>query len=425
MGYNLINPIVMKHKITYITSLACIFYICCFTTVSAQQTNTQIGPKKLEYSSNVKAEQYAQLKEIGYSDKAIFQDLGNANFLSNNYENALFWYSKLQKLNGLSPSYQQRFTHALSQTTMPAIAATDTSKNWLAQIKKDYEVDADAKNNRFRKLDFLNNYNTTALKKVVQEKLPIVLINNMVDKSISYTNAYDAPFSITADGNTAYFSKPIAMKPSTGVFSKMKIVHKTYSAKKIQGKWTQIKELELSPKYYSTVHPTVSADGKRLFFASNMPGTFGKYDIYVSEINQDGSLGVAKNLGQKVNTKNNDLYPKLVNGTSLFYASDGHKGYGGLDLFVVQVKQKKVGWSTNLGSNINSNSDDFAIALQGNGQGYVVSNRGNQEQGLQRIAFTVPKRKSSYDDDYNSLEALTTHSTQTEYTSSLFEEDQP
>ena len=144
--------------------------------------------------------------------------MGNANFLSNNYETALFWYSKLQKLSGLSPSYQQRFTHALSQTSMPTIAATEGNKNWLSQIKRDYEVDTDTKNNRFRNLDFLNDYNTAALKEAVHEKSPIAPINNVLDKTISYTNAYDAPFSITADGNTAYFSKPIAIKPSTGCF---------------------------------------------------------------------------------------------------------------------------------------------------------------------------------------------------------------
>ncbi|WP_291870797.1 cell envelope biogenesis protein OmpA [Maribacter sp.] len=415
----------MKHKLTYIKALACIIYLCSFTTISAQETRKQIGPKKLEYRTNIKAEQYAELKKIGYSDAEIYQDLGNANFLSNNYENALFWYSKLQKLNGLSSSYQERFTHALSQTSMPTIAATDSKKDWLSQIKKDYEVDENPKNKRFRKLDFLNNNSTSALNKTLKQKLPEAHLKNITDKSIDYNNAYETPISVTADGKTAYFSKPIAMKPSIGVFSKMQIVHKTYSAKKVNGKWTEIKELPLCPKHYSSVHPTVSADGKRLFFASNMPGTFGKYDIYVSDMQSDGSFGIAKNLGAKVNTKKNDLYPKLVNGTSLLFASDGRKGFGGLDIYMVQVQRKKVGWASNLGTSINSNKDDFAIALNGNGQGYVVSNRGNSKDKLQHVAFTLkPKRKDPQEDlDFNAIDVLTTHATNTDYTSSLFEDE--
>ncbi|WP_298503410.1 cell envelope biogenesis protein OmpA [uncultured Maribacter sp.] len=415
----------MKHKLTYIKALACIFLLCCFTKINAQETGDQIGPKKLKYRTNIKAEQYAQLKELGYSDVEIYQDLGNANFLSNNYENALFWYSKLQKIKGLSPTYQERFTHALSQTSMPTIAATNSNKDWLAQIKRDYELDKNPRNKRFKKLNFLNN-NTSSLNLTLEKKSPEIT-KNIIDKSIEYKNAYETPISVTADGKTAYFSKPTAIKPSTGVFSKMQIVHKTYSAKKVNGKWTEIKEIVLCPKRYSSVHPTVSADGRRLFFASNMPGTFGKYDIYVSDMQSDGSFGIAKNLGTKVNTKKNDLYPKLVNGTSLLFASDGRKGFGGLDVYMVQVQKKKVGWATNLGTSINSNKDDFAIALNGNGQGYVVSNRGNSTGELQHIAFSLkPKRKDKQDNlQFNPIDVLTTHATNTDYTSSIFEDEQP
>ena len=203
------------------------------------------------------------------------------------------------------------------------------------------------------------------------------------------------------------------------------MVHKIYRAEKINGQWKNIKEVALSPKYYSSMHPAVSKDGKRLFFASDMPGSFGKYDIYVSAINKDGSMGVAKNLGEKVNTKKNDLYPNLAGGTTLFYASDGHEGHGGLDVFMVQVFHKKVGWSVNLGSPINSDKDDFSISLNGNGSGYVMSNRGNMEDAVQQVAFQFlnPKNdKQEVDGEYNFAEVFSTE-VKANFASSVYDDD--
>src|SRR5690606_34663575 len=129
---------------------------------------------------------------------------------------------------------------------------------------------------------------------------------------------------------------------------------------------------------YSVKHPAVSADGKRLFFASDMRGGYGQYDIYVAEVNRDGSVGVSKNLGPKVNTKEDELYPNLHNGTLLFFASAGHGGFGGLDLYATQVVHNSLTQAVNLGGHINSGSDDYAIALDPEKKtGLVVSNRGH------------------------------------------------
>jgi len=108
-----------------------------------------------------------------------------------------------------------------------------------------------------------------------------------------------------------------------------------------------------------------------------MRGSYGKYDIYVADINRDGSMGVSKNLGPKVNTKDDELYPNIHNGTLLFFASAGHEGFGGLDLFASQVGHNTLTPAVNLGEHINSDSDDYAIALSPEKKtGLVVSNRG-------------------------------------------------
>lgn len=181
----------------------------------------------------------------------------------------------------------------------------------------------------------------------------------------------------TKDGKTAYFTQISEQKPLYGVFSKKELVHKIYRAEKINGKWGNITLMEVCPKYASAKHPTISSDGKRLFFASNMKGSYGKYDIYVADINADGSLGVSKNLGPKVNTPEDELYPNIYNGTLLFFASKGRDGYGGLDLYATQVTYNKLTPSVNLGSHINSSRDDYAIQLDiEKGESYVISNRG-------------------------------------------------
>ncbi|MEM9648182.1 MAG: hypothetical protein AAF969_06860 [Bacteroidota bacterium] len=212
---------------------------------------------------------------------------------------------------------------------------------------------------------------------------------------LSTLEGYIPSMTVTQDGKIAYFSRTSEQKPLYGLFSKKEVVHEIFRAEKIDGTWSNITKMDVCPKYASAKHPTVSADGKRLFFASNMKGSFGKYDIYVADINADGSLGVSKNLGPKVNTKEDELYPNLYNETLLFFASEGRDGFGGLDLYATQVVQNNLTVSVNLGSHINSNKDDYAIQLDlEKGESYVVSNRGHN-QTIQQV--TIAYRKQATD----------------------------
>ncbi|MEO2052833.1 MAG: hypothetical protein ABGX00_13830 [Allomuricauda sp.] len=226
-------------------------------------------------------------------------------------------------------------------------------------------------------------------------------INENIDGSVSSTEGYMPSMSITQDGKTAYFSKATYQKPLYGVFSKKELIHEIYRAENVNGKWTNVTKLEVCPQHYSAKHPTVSEDGKRLFFASNMRGSYGKYDIYVADINADGSMGVSKNLGPKVNTKEDELYPSLYNGTLLFFASEGRDGYGGLDLYATQVVQNTLTKAVNLGDHINSSSDEYAIQLSPEKKlGFVVSNRGFNNTISQ---YTVAYGRSNKQDSYNDV----------------------
>src|SRR5690606_16198185 len=160
------------------------------------------------------------------------------------------------------------------------------------------------------------------------------------------------------------------------------------------------------------------------FFASDMPGTYGEFDIYVAEIHKDGTYGISKNLGEKVNTDKNDLFPNITEDNSLYYASNGREGFGGLDIYMAQVDHKKVSKSVHLGSPINSSEDDFSIVLMADkGMGYVMSNRHNtNETKPTAFAYTNAKtERLKAEKEYIALEALK-NASEARYTATIFED---
>lgn len=405
----------MKNLITHKAAIVCISTFFCYS-LSAQKSVAHNTSKTRTVEVQKRIDNYKQLKNLGYADKEIYEDLGNANFLVKKYKTAIFWYKKLKDVSKdkmLNNSYQERYQFALKRVGVSATDNANENKDWMKAVANDYKTTKQKNNTtyagKYGEYSF-NPRGNSSLETVSQQ-------NNYLEEIKDKHNAYKTPVAVTADGKTAYFSKGVYVKPATGIFSKKEIVHKIYRAEKIKGEWKNVKEIALAPKNYSAMHPTVSEDGKRLFFASNMPGTFGKFDIYVASINAKGDFGVAKNLGKKVNTEKNDLYPKVVNGNSLFFASNGHKGYGGLDIYMVEVGQRKVGIAANLGSKINSDKDDFSLDLRAkNGMGYVMSNRG--QGNVERVAFTYT---NSNNRDFNSLEAANDESS-INYSTSVFED---
>ncbi len=266
----------------------------------------------------------------------------------------------------------------------------------------------------------------TAQNPIKFENTKEILQDNDNNGHLSTLEGYVPSMSVTQDGKTAYFSKSREQKPEYGLFSKKELVHEIYRAENVNGRWGNITKLKVCPKYASAKHPTVSEDGKRLFFASNMKGSYGKYDIYVADINSDGSLGVSKNLGPKVNTKEDELYPNIYNSTLLFFASEGRDGFGGLDLYATQVTYNKLTPSVNLGGHINSSRDDYAIQLDiEKGESYVVSNRGLNHT-IEQVTITYRKQKTMDTDAiaYNdkNLDTALNAGTSYEYTSTSYED---
>lgn len=171
------------------------------------------------------------------------------------------------------------------------------------------------------------------------------------------------------------FTRTSKKKSEEGDIKKLKI----YSAKGDGDTWNETKELPFCDKEYSTCHPTLSTDGQRLYISSDRPGGFGGMDIYVSQ-KLGNKWGDPVNLGPTVNTAGNEIFPFISQKDKLFFASDGHKGIGGLDIFVVEksADSDENSWADrkNIGKPINSKKDDFGFYIDAEeAKGYVSSNR--------------------------------------------------
>lgn len=142
-------------------------------------------------------------------------------------------------------------------------------------------------------------------------------------------------------------------------------------------------------KEYSVGHPSLSEDGQWLFFASDMPGGYGQTDLYMVKIAPDGTMSSPQNLGPKINTIGNDVFPFFRNGV-LYFSSDGHYGLGDLDVYDSDfLSDGTFSDPKNLGSPINSNKDDFAFIIdKTNHFGYVSSNRAEGKGDDDIYSFT-------------------------------------
>jgi len=121
-------------------------------------------------------------------------------------------------------------------------------------------------------------------------------------------------------------------------------------------------------------HITFNSDGTKMYFVSEAPGGSGGLDIYSSNL-VDGKWSTPKNLGNKINTGKDEMYPCVLNDTILYFTSAGHSGLGGFDLYSVNLKQEN-STPKNLGNKVNSKFDDFCLTFSPSGlTGYFCSNR--------------------------------------------------
>lgn len=210
--------------------------------------------------------------------------------------------------------------------------------------------------------------------------IPLKNINS-ADSVVHYfakelkTGMHESNAVFTKDGKTIYFtrnnSKNKRKKKDDKKISNLQI----FKAELVNGKWTNITSLPFNSPNYSTEHPALSVDEKVLYFASDMPGSLGSFDIYSVNINK-GAFDTPKNLGPEINTNKREQFPFVSADNKLYFSSDGHLGYGSLDVFVAEINGNEYSKPVNIGLPLNSNSDDFAFNIDSNTkEGFFASNR--------------------------------------------------
>ncbi|MEL1248585.1 OmpA family protein [Flavobacterium helocola] len=420
----------MRTKIVVIAALLLNGFL-----VNAQEVKTSKADKnydKFAYVDAVKT--YEKVAEKGHKSVEVFQKLGNAYYFQSKLEEANKWYTELFAMNQEVES-ELYFRYA---QTLKAVgdykkadqmmekfyqkSGTDnrariakSQKDYLAEIKKNsgrYRIQNAGINSEFS--DYGTAFYKDELVFASARDTGSISSRKHSWTNQSYTNLYGAKVTdngnfespekfsksvssryhestavFTQDGNTMYFTRNNFNNGKKGRDSERTILLKLYKATKEGDKWTNVTELPFNSNEYSVAHPALSADEKTLYFASNMPGTIGgeQSDIFKVSINADGSYGTPENLGDKINTEGRETFPYVTDNNELYFASDGHPGLGGLDVFVTQLKDDgSVGSIKNVGEPVNSKMDDFAFLIDNKTKnGFVSSNRKEDNLGYDDI----------------------------------------
>ena len=206
------------------------------------------------------------------------------------------------------------------------------------------------------------------------------------------TKFNEGPVCFTTDNLQIYVTRNAKVKGAKSGLLNLKIYRATLAG----SDFVNVEELPFNSDEYSVAHPSLSHDGSRLYFASDMPGGYGGFDIYMVPIDK-GFFGEPINLGPIVNTEGDEVFPFIHRSGWLFYASDGFVGIGGLDVYKTQYKYKEWTQPENLKAPLNSPMDDFTFvadsALTG---GYIASNREGGKGEDDIYTWKYEKVESSY-----------------------------
>ena len=368
------------------------------------------------------AKTYERLAEKGYKSSDIFLKLGNSYYFNANFEKAAKWYGELFALKGeVDPEYYFRYSQSLKSIGQYAKAdemmvlfhkkADKDSRGKIFNSKQNYLEIIKANSGRYKIEDAginskYSDYGSTfSGKKIVftssrdtgnfaqrkhkwtnQYFTNIYIADTLEDGSFAKPVKFDSSINskfheatpvFTKDGKTIYFTRNNFNNGKKGKDTERITLLKIYKATLVNNLWVNATELPFNSDNYSTAHPVLSPDEKTMYFASDMPGTHGQSDLWKVKINDDGSFGVPENLGPEINTEGKETFPFLSNENELYFASDGHPGLGGLDIFVSKMNASGgFDYPINIGTPANSPQDDFAYIINSKTRkGFLTSNR--------------------------------------------------
>lgn len=407
--------------------------------VQLKKANTKY--EQFQYVDAIKT--YEKVAEKGYKSVELFSKLGDSYYFQANLIEANKWYEQLFMLNEkLDSEYYFRYAQTLkaigkyekadrimseftklNSADLRAVLANE-QLNYLDEIKKNsgrYRVQNAGINSEYSDYGASFYKNTLVFTSARDTGGVFVKKHNWTNQS--YTNLYGSlitdngnlsepeKFSkkidskyhestpvFTNDGLTMYFTRNNFLNGKKGRDSEKTILLKIYKATRNGDNWENIIELPFNSNEYSCAHPALSPDEKTLYFSSNMPGTKGLSDIFKVELLENGNFGTPVNLGDKINTEARETFPFISNNNELYFASDGHPGLGGLDVFITQLKEDGThGKIKNVGEPVNSNADDFAFIIDTKTKnGFFSSNRQRDNVGFDDIykcTETIPVPK--------------------------------
>lgn len=403
-----------------------LFVLFLTQVVVAQKASLKKADALFDKKAFVKAaEMYEQLNE----SQKVLQNLGDCYYNNSQMKDAVRAYGKLflSFKDSIKPEYYFRYAHALlgeanyekadqvmSEYLKYNVSTPKFINNLKTHVPFNYTLQAMTKNTSNGdfgmsfygdKVAFasLRNSGTKSFgwnekpyldlfSAAVNDKGQLVDIEPFPKEINTKTHESNATFS--ADGRIMYFDRTNAKMVKVG---KEKVANiKIYRAEFVNGKWTNIKPLPFCNDAFSTEHPVLTKDGKKLYFSSDMPGSVGSFDLYVVDVNEDGTYGTPVNLGPTINTIHREQFPEISNdGSILYFASDGHQGIGGLDIFMSKsLNGGPFAKPLNLGETINSNMDDFSYVVdEKKNLGYFSSNR---KIGDALYSFTRVENRERY-----------------------------
>ena len=383
--------------------------------VERAKSRAERSYSSLSYAKSIK--RYKKVLSLKPSDSEATVRIADSYRLINDAENASEWYAKAANVGALTAKEDQlNYAQVLS-----SIGNYDEADKWYALHGENGQMAVLIKNRRdaIDNIEFYYKDSTAYFVNITNFNTehsdfgPAYTKDGVVFASARPSKGFLKPkynwdnsnfldmFQVGKDGkitkiqrgiNTRYHEGPaVFYAEDTKVIFTRNNYHKGKSCESNDGinklklyyaekskngkKWCPPTELPFNGEDYSVGHPSISEDGKVLYFASDMPGGHGGSDIYRSK--WDGKAwGKPENLGNHVNTPGNEFFPFVHQNEKLFYASEGMPGLGGLDVFEITIDSKEV--PKNVGYPINTSKDDFGIILSEDGRsGYLSSNRDN------------------------------------------------
>jgi len=400
-----------------------LFFVFSSMAILAQSKQTRSADNLFDRYDYVKAaDAYKLLIEKGNNDSYVLKQLGACYYYMNNTAEAEKWYA-------------QAFTSKQDADTYYRYAQLLKSNGKYAESDREMKVFAAMRPNDPRAIEFIKNPDYLS-KLSAQEKLfdlnklefnsdksdfGAIQYNNVVyfassrnesrkiygwnnepfldlyqsnfeEEGATYSKPtlmsglnsvyHEGPLTMTRDGKTVYFSSESFNEKMFEKNKARKVKYgqvNLFKASNDNGKWINIMPLPFNGKSYSVSNPSISKDGSTLYFASNMPGSIGGLDIWKASVNTDGSFGTPMNLGDKVNTTEDESFPFISDEGVLYFSSKGLTGLGGFDVF--SFNPDKMQLASNLGKPVNSEKDDFAFTFnKKDKKGYISSNRSGRDQ---------------------------------------------